>query len=494
MADIAATLASSPPGGGGRGRGPAALSDAGPSSPLRPRQLRTLGGITGHADKVCCVAFSPDGTSLATGSLDCTVRTWGSATGDELRSLVGHAGPITATAVSPDRRMMATASADKTVKVWSTSTGELLRTLEGHKAAVVGIAWSDDGKSLAASARGTLMAAATVLVWDVATGEVIRRWKKKKRRRRDPDRSQVRDLLFERPPHSLHPRLPPPPQVLRSHEKRAITADVFEDLPKPPAGGAATSDQEAADDFLPPLDRSGPKAVHCRCDRGERLVELPEASAVESSTSPPPPAHSLPISGPGGSTSAASAAASSSSSSSALVAANPTAGAAGRHLGPHGLQRRLYLRAGLSPISATCCANAGAVGSLHDASASSASSRRSGGSTRAGLQLQVQEGPGGRPACLLVACAEGPVITFSALGLAKEAAQQAIAAQLLQMQVAMMGASAGSIGTASTTAMAATGASGRAALPSHAAQGAAAAAAVASEPELQLFLFHADRD
>ena len=47
---------------------------------------------------VNCVAFSPDGTTLAVGNNDCRVRLWDAATGQEKRPADGHEGHVTGVA------------------------------------------------------------------------------------------------------------------------------------------------------------------------------------------------------------------------------------------------------------------------------------------------------------------------------------------------------------------------------------------------------------
>ena len=64
------------------------------------------------------VAWSPDGTRLATGSDDETVRIWDPATGQTTATLTGHTDWVTAVAWSPDGTCLATASDDKTVRIW----------------------------------------------------------------------------------------------------------------------------------------------------------------------------------------------------------------------------------------------------------------------------------------------------------------------------------------------------------------------------------------
>jgi WD40 repeat protein len=67
---------------------------------------------------VTAVAFSPDGTQLATTSHDHTARIWDLATAQTRTTLTGHTGPVTAVAFSPDGTLLATASRDGTARIW----------------------------------------------------------------------------------------------------------------------------------------------------------------------------------------------------------------------------------------------------------------------------------------------------------------------------------------------------------------------------------------
>ena len=90
------------------------------------------------------VAFSPDGKSVATGSLDKTARVMDAATGKEV-SRLPHQGMVHAVAFSPDGKWVATGSSDKTARVMAAATGKEVSRLP-HQYPVAAVAFSPDGK------------------------------------------------------------------------------------------------------------------------------------------------------------------------------------------------------------------------------------------------------------------------------------------------------------------------------------------------------------
>src|SRR5947209_16965414 len=87
----------------------------------------------------------------------------------EVRKLKGHQGSVLGVAFSPDGTVLASCSRDKTIKLWNVRTGKLERTLTDHTADVYDVVFSPKGDLLASSGRDK-----TIKLWDARTGKVIR--------------------------------------------------------------------------------------------------------------------------------------------------------------------------------------------------------------------------------------------------------------------------------------------------------------------------------
>jgi WD40 repeat protein len=73
----------------------------------------------GHAYYVCCLAFSPNGTRIVSGSSDSTLRVWDTHTGATVAGpFKGHTSTVESVAFAPDGKRVASGSRDKTIRVW----------------------------------------------------------------------------------------------------------------------------------------------------------------------------------------------------------------------------------------------------------------------------------------------------------------------------------------------------------------------------------------
>jgi WD40 repeat protein len=154
--------------------------------------------FAGHRNGVSCVAVSPDGHQVLTGSGLCDLegktgigsenelRLWDRRSGQELRRLRGHTKPVLRVVFSRDGKQALSGSMDGTVRQWDLAAGREVRALSGL-GEVRGIAWLREGRTALAGnkegivslldlADGTVRAFAPVAaVWDLALSQEERR-------------------------------------------------------------------------------------------------------------------------------------------------------------------------------------------------------------------------------------------------------------------------------------------------------------------------------
>ena len=144
---------------------------------------QTLEGITaqrpqtalGHTVGVSAVAYSPDGSTLATGDLIGEIRLWDAVTGQHKATLTGHPDQnVVSLSFSADSRMLASGGTDRIIRLWDAVTGQQLKIFTEHVHEIYGdgvrVAFSPEGHTLASTGAWDR----TVRLWDAVTGQQLR--------------------------------------------------------------------------------------------------------------------------------------------------------------------------------------------------------------------------------------------------------------------------------------------------------------------------------
>ena len=142
----------------------------------KAQTIRVLNLLSGHRAPVTSVSFSPDGQTIASGSLDGTIRLWDTGTGSLQHTLTVPEDNTTSVSFSPNGKMLAGVSLNGTVNLWDTDTGQhLLTPIEntgtfgGDVPVLENVSFSPDGKILASGAYDDK----TIHLWDTDTGNPI---------------------------------------------------------------------------------------------------------------------------------------------------------------------------------------------------------------------------------------------------------------------------------------------------------------------------------
>jgi WD40 repeat protein len=117
------------------------------------------------------LAFSPDGSQLASAGWGRTIHLWDTKTRKLLRRLDGHLGFILDLGFSPDGRFLASASEDRSVRLWNVETGDLDAVFHGHAFHALSVAWHPAGLLLASGGLDD-----AIKLWDVRASRPIIKW------------------------------------------------------------------------------------------------------------------------------------------------------------------------------------------------------------------------------------------------------------------------------------------------------------------------------
>lgn len=154
------------------------------ASGLTPNQLletgvREIATFSGHALRLCNVAWHPSGRYIGTSSFDRTWRLWdvasgltvtsgsspsgsSSNSGLELQLQEGHSKEVYALAFHPDGSLVASGDLGGIGRVWDLRSGKSIMTLKGHTRQLLALDWSPNGYTLASGSDDN-----TIIIWDI---------------------------------------------------------------------------------------------------------------------------------------------------------------------------------------------------------------------------------------------------------------------------------------------------------------------------------------
>lgn len=112
----------------------------------------------GHSGSVNTVAYSPDGTILASGSDDRTIKLWQISSGELIRTLVEHTGPVESLAFSPTgEQLLSGAERDGDALLWLLATGRPVQRFSSGRHGVLAVAFAPEGGTIALGAGDLLL-------------------------------------------------------------------------------------------------------------------------------------------------------------------------------------------------------------------------------------------------------------------------------------------------------------------------------------------------
>jgi len=123
--------------------------------------------LEGHTDTISCVQFNGDGTLLATGGLEGTVRVWRAETGELVAALEGPSQGVNWLAWHARGSVLLAGSEDSTAWMWKLPEGSVMQIFSAHSASVSYGTFANNGRCVVTASED-----GSVRVWNPRAGTV----------------------------------------------------------------------------------------------------------------------------------------------------------------------------------------------------------------------------------------------------------------------------------------------------------------------------------
>lgn len=118
--------------------------------------------------RIRTICFSPNGQSIASAGKDRVIKIWDIPGKGERISLAGHSSIINSIAISPDGKTLISGDMKGFINIWNINSGRLIRTIEAHTLPVVSVSYSPCSGLFSSSSED-----ATIKLWEVSTGQLL---------------------------------------------------------------------------------------------------------------------------------------------------------------------------------------------------------------------------------------------------------------------------------------------------------------------------------
>ncbi|MGF1935066.1 MAG: eIF2A-related protein [Nostoc sp. ChiQUE02] len=128
--------------------------------------------LRGHEQEINCLAFSPDGKFIASGSSDSTVCLWNIIGNPTAQFLCGHEQEVNSLAFSPDGKFIVSGSIDGILCLWDLQGNLITQPWQGHEEGVISVAFSSNSDSIVSVGFD-----GTVCLWDLQGNTIAQPWR-----------------------------------------------------------------------------------------------------------------------------------------------------------------------------------------------------------------------------------------------------------------------------------------------------------------------------